>query len=146
MVGGNFIFFVVDEDFLKWAKTLITFVSARVRAFKIPEDAVRLIQEYLDAYDKAFEATQKSNRNIFMMLDKDKLGEKFMVVLELFIKAYVICNPKVSEADKKCMDLSLRDLQDIPIFPPVTSFDRVTPCDFIFNEFDWDNPRYPYPY
>jgi hypothetical protein len=109
-----------DGAFLEWAKTLLTYVNPKLAAFNIPPSVLTPIQTQLTAYETAFKAAQNPNRGKVDVLNKNETKSILESLLRAFIKAYLIYNPAVSDADKESMGLPLHDPTRTPVPPPST--------------------------
>ncbi|MDR0410723.1 MAG: hypothetical protein LBH75_01955 [Treponema sp.] len=109
-----------DGVFLEWAKTLLAYVSPKLMAFNIPQEALTPIQGLFTTYETAFEAAQNPNRGKVDVLNKNEAKEALTQSLRFFIKAYLTYNPAVSDTDKKNMGLPLHDSTRTPVPVPTT--------------------------
>jgi hypothetical protein len=109
-----------DGTFLEWAKNLLTYVNTKLAAFNIPAGATAEIQPLLTAYDTAFQAAQNPNRGKIDVLTKNEAKEALISVLRTFIKAYLMYNPAVTDADKESMGLPVHDTTRTPTPVPST--------------------------
>ncbi|GHU57074.1 hypothetical protein FACS189442_5990 [Spirochaetia bacterium] len=109
-----------DEQFLMWAKNLVTYASPKLAAFNIPSGALAPIQTELTAYETAFTAASDPNRGKVDVLTKDKTRDALKTSLRAFVKAYLAYNPAVSDADKENIGLPLHDGTRTPSPAPTT--------------------------
>jgi hypothetical protein len=103
-----------DGAFWEQANTFISYVSACVRFFGIPQEAVTLIQNQFNAYNRAFEAIQEPFHTIEEISLYNAEKETLRVSLQTFIQAYVTYNPRVSGLDRERMGLPLRSQRGFP--------------------------------
>jgi hypothetical protein len=109
-----------DGVFLEWAKNLVAYVKTKLKDFNIAQTVLTPIQTQLTAYETAFEAAQNPNRGKVDVLNKNETKEDLILSLRTFIKAYLIFNPAVTDADKEKMGLPLHDSTRTPEPAPTT--------------------------
>ncbi|GHT70624.1 hypothetical protein FACS1894110_22430 [Spirochaetia bacterium] len=109
-----------DGAFLEWSKTLVTYAAAHLTAFKVETAALTPIQTLLTAYQTAYDKAEDPNRGKVDVLEKNETRDALKAALRTFIKAYLIYNPDVTDADRENMGLPLHDGTRTPVPPPST--------------------------
>jgi hypothetical protein len=109
-----------DEQFLLWAKTLTAYVQPKLTAFNIPAGALTPIQTKLTAYETAFATASDPNRGKVDVLNKNEARDALKSDIRAFVKAYLVYNPAVTDAEKESMGLPLHDMTRTSAPPPTT--------------------------
>lgn len=121
---------VSDEPFLEWAKNLYAYALVHFAQWSVPGPQTGL-QAPLAAYETAFAAAQNPNRGRVDVLNKNESRDALKKELRIYVKAYLISNPAVTDEDKAAMGLPIhkkgRTPYQIPDTFPVLEVDTGTP-------------------
>jgi hypothetical protein len=109
-----------DEVFLDWAKNLYAYAAAHYSGWDVP-DPKTILKTPLDAYDAAFTAALSPNRGKVDVLAKNEAKKTLKKELRLYVKAYLISNPLVTDEDKLAMGLPVHKTTHTPVPVPKTA-------------------------
>jgi hypothetical protein len=108
-----------DEGFLEFAKNLVSYASLNFSRWNVPSPQTEL-QAPLTAYETAFEAAQNPNRGKVDVLTKNETRDTLKKKLRVYVKAYLINNPAVTDEDKAAMGLPIHKTGKSPVQVPET--------------------------
>jgi hypothetical protein len=110
-----------DEIFLEWARTLYNYALAHFADWGgIPTPATSL-GALLGNYLTALTAAQKPNRGKVDVLAKNQARDALKKAVRIYVKAWLINNPLVTDEDRLAMGLPVYNGTRSPIQPPKTS-------------------------
>jgi hypothetical protein len=108
-----------DEKFLEWSKNLYAYALANFAKWSVPTPQTDL-QAPLTAYEAAFETAQSPNRGKVDVLTKNETRDTLKGKIRVYVKAYLVNNPVVTDEDKAAMDLPVYKKGKSPIQLPQT--------------------------
>jgi hypothetical protein len=108
-----------DKEFLEWSKNLYTYTLAHFSGWSVPSPQTAL-ESRLSAYETAFEAAQNPNRGRVDILAKNETRDALKKDIRVYVKAYLINNPAVTDEDKAAMGLPIYKTGKSPVPPPET--------------------------
>jgi hypothetical protein len=108
-----------DEKFLEWSKNLYAYALANYSRWSVPSPQTEL-ETPLSAYEAAFEAAQNPNRGKVDVLNKNEARDVLKGKIRIYVKAYLINNPAVTDEDKTAMGLPIHKTGKSPIPLPET--------------------------
>jgi hypothetical protein len=108
-----------DEKFLEFSKNLVAYALANFTRWSVPTPQTDL-QPPLTAYEAAFQAAQSPNRGKVDVLTKNEARDALKSKIRVYVKAYLINNPAVTDEDKAAMDLPIYKKGKSPIQLPET--------------------------
>jgi hypothetical protein len=111
---------IKDETFLDWAKNLYTFALNQYSEWNIPSPQVSL-ELLLAAYESALQTALNPNRGKVDVLAKNEAKEALKKEIRIYVKAYLINNPAVSDPDRENMGLPIHKTTHTPISVPTTA-------------------------
>ncbi|MDR2193388.1 MAG: hypothetical protein LBP19_02835 [Treponema sp.] len=97
-----------DEKFRDWSRNLYDYALAHYTGWSVPSPHISL-EALLTAYESAFAAAQNPNRGKLDVLRKNETRNALKKAVRLYVKAYLINNPAVTDEDKVEMGLPLHD-------------------------------------
>jgi hypothetical protein len=119
-----------DEKFLEFSKNLTAYALTNFTRWNVPSPQAE-IQPLFAAYEAAFEAAQNPNRGKVDVLTKNEARNALKGKLRVYVKAYLINNPAVTDEDKAAMDLPIYKKGKSPVQLPGTvpelNVDTATP-------------------
>lgn len=108
-----------DAEFNNWQTNLIDVVSANAESWGIPADTVTAVKAkqttWVGAYAKA---SNKQNRTQADVIAKKDAEEDFSKTLRALVQQWLARNPKISDADRVRMDITVRNNTHTPVPPP----------------------------
>jgi hypothetical protein len=108
-----------DEKFLEWSKNLYAYALDHFAGWSVPSPQTAF-QARLSAYETAFEAAQNPNRGRVDVLNKNETRDALKKEIRLYVKAYLINNPAVTDEDRAAMGLPIHKTGKSPVQPPET--------------------------
>jgi hypothetical protein len=111
---------VKDEEFLDWAKNLYNYAAAHYTGWDVP-DPTAVLKISLDGYEAAFAAALNPNRGKVDVLAKNEAKAALKKKIRLYVKAYLISNPKVTDEDRAAMGLPIHKTTKTPVPVPHTA-------------------------
>jgi hypothetical protein len=108
-----------DEKFLEWSKNLYAYALANFTRWSVPTPQTEL-QALLTAHEAAFEAAKNPNRGKVDILAKNETRDALKKKIRVYVKAYLINNPAVTDEDKAAMGLPIYKTGRSPIQVPET--------------------------
>ncbi|MDR2193524.1 MAG: hypothetical protein LBP19_03520 [Treponema sp.] len=109
-----------DGAFLDWAKNLYAYAFAHYAGWSVPSPQTSL-EALLTAYDAAYTAAQNPNRSKADVLRKNETRKALESAVRVYVKAYLINNPAVTDEDKVAMGLPVYSHTHHPVPVPHTS-------------------------
>ncbi|MDR1898966.1 MAG: hypothetical protein LBQ55_03060 [Treponema sp.] len=110
-----------DEAFLDWARTLYNYALAHFADWGgIPTPATSL-GALLGNYLTAFTTAQKPNRGRVDVLAKNQARDALKKAVRVYVKAWLINNPLVTDEDRLAMGLPVHKTTKTPVVPPRTA-------------------------
>jgi hypothetical protein len=109
-----------DEEFLDWGKNLYAYALAHYAGWDIPSPQVSL-ETLLNAYEAAFHAANSPNRGKVDILHKNQTRNALKKEIRLYVRAYLINNPAVTDEDKTAMGLPIYKTTHTPVPVPSTA-------------------------
>jgi hypothetical protein len=88
-----------DEKFLEWSKNLYAYAVANFSRWSVPSPQTAL-ESRLSAYETTFETAQNPNRGKVDILAKNEARDALKKDIRVYVKAYLINNPAVTDEDK----------------------------------------------
>jgi hypothetical protein len=111
---------VKEEEFLGWAKNLYTYANAHYGLWSVP-DPTAALKTPLDAYEAAFAAVLNPNRGRVDVLAKKDTKKALKKAIRVYVKAYLISNPLVTDEDRAAMGLPIHKTTRTPVPVPRTA-------------------------
>ena len=112
---------LTDADFNVWQFNLIEFLSLNAMNWGVPQEVItslRTLQmRWASAYDKA---SNKQNRTAADVITKDEASEDFVKEIRDTVQQWLARNPKVTDADRARMGITIRNTTHTPVPPPAT--------------------------
>jgi hypothetical protein len=93
-----------DGAFLEWVKNLYAYALTHYTGWSVPSPQTSL-ETPLNAYDGAYTAAQNPNRGKADVLRKNETRKALETAIRVYVKAYLINNPAVTDEDKTAMGL-----------------------------------------
>jgi hypothetical protein len=109
-----------DGAFLEWVKNLYTYVLTYYTSWSIPSPQTSL-ETLLNAYEAAYTTAQNPNRGKADVLHKNKTHKALEAAVRVYVKAYLVNNPAVTDEDKVAMGLPVYSHTHHPVPVPHTS-------------------------
>jgi hypothetical protein len=109
-----------DDQFLDWAKNLYNYALANFARWEVPSPAAPL-GGLLGAYITALAAAKKPNRGRVDVLVKNEAKAALKKAIRIYVKAYLINNPLVTDEDKLAMGLPIHKKTKSPVPVPTTA-------------------------
>jgi hypothetical protein len=109
-----------DERFLDWARNLYNYALAHFEDWGVPTPATT-VGPLVGAYLTAFTAAQKPNRGRVDVLAKNEARDALKKAIRIYVKAWLINNPLVTDEDKLAMGLPIHKKTHSPIPLPPTA-------------------------
>jgi hypothetical protein len=110
---------VKEEAFLDWAKNLYAYAAVHYTAWNVP-DPTAALKTLLDAYEAAFAAALNPNRGRVDVLAKKDAKKALKKAVRVYVKAYLINNPLVTDEDRAAMGLPIHKTTRTPVLVPRT--------------------------
>ncbi len=108
-----------DAEFNIWQINLIDILSENATAWGIPAEVITSLNaaqaRWTAAYDKA---SNKQNRTAADVITKNEAGDDFTKVIRDSVQQWLVRNPKVSDADRVRMDITVRSNSHAPVPAP----------------------------
>jgi hypothetical protein len=134
-----------DSAFLAWTQNLITYATDNAVRMEIDEAHITPLTPLMIAYSVALAKTQEPNRGTVDTKNKNTTRKTLVTAVRAFVNAYVMYNPKVTDADRLAMGLHVRRGGGTPVQPPHTwpdlRIDTGTPQHLIVHYRDPLKPR-----
>jgi hypothetical protein len=111
---------VNDERFLDWTKNLYAYALAHFDGWSVPSPQISL-ETLLNAYEAAFQAVQNPNRGKVDVIRKNETRDALKKEVRLYVRAYLINNPAVTDEDKIAMGLPVYKTTHTPVPIPATA-------------------------
>jgi hypothetical protein len=110
-----------DEVFLEWARNLYNYALAHFADWGgIPSPSAS-VGPLVGAYLTALTAAQKPNRGKVDVLAKNQSRDALKKAIRIYVKAWLINNPLVTDEDKIAMGLPVYKKTKSPVVPPKTA-------------------------
>jgi hypothetical protein len=109
-----------DGAFLEWVKNLYAYTLTHYTGWSVPSPQTSL-ETLLNAYDSAYTAAQNPNRGKADVLKKNETRKALETAVRVYVKAYLINNPAVTDEDKVAMGLPVYSHTHHPVPIPHTS-------------------------
>ena len=111
-----------DAEFHVWQINLIDILSDNATAWGIPEEVITSLKATQTRWTTAYEkASNKQNRTAADVITKNEAGDDFTKEIRDTVQQWLVRNPKVSDADRVRMDITVRTNTHTPV-PPPSSF------------------------
>lgn len=108
-----------DAGFNSWQNELATEVEANANVWGIPADAITELKGYKTPWDTAYtKAEIKSNRTSADVTAKNTALTAYQKFLRVFVTQWLSVNPKVTDADRTRMGLTIRSNSRTPVPAP----------------------------
>jgi hypothetical protein len=107
---------IKDEAFLDWADNLYNYALNHFTSWNIPSPQDQL-GPLLTAYQTAFQTALNLNRDKVDVLAKNALKKE----IRIYVRAYLINNPAVTDEDKTAMGLPVHKTTHTPVSVPTTA-------------------------
>jgi hypothetical protein len=111
---------VNDEKFLDWVKILYAYALLHYTGWSIPSPQ-GILEALLNAYEAAFLSAKSPNRGKVDVLRKNETRDALKKDVRLYVRAYLINNPAVTDEDKIAMGLPIHKTSHTPVAVPVTA-------------------------
>jgi hypothetical protein len=119
-----------DEKFLEWAKNLYNYALANYSKWAVPGPQPEL-HAPLAAYEAAFQSAVNPNRGRVDVLTKNETRDALKGKARVYVKAYLVNNPAVTDEDKAAMGLPVykkgKSRIQLPDTVPELTVDTGTP-------------------
>jgi hypothetical protein len=109
-----------DGPFLGWVKNLYAYALDHYAGWNIPSPQTG-IEPLLNAYDAAYTAAQNPNRGKADVLKKNETRKALESAVRVYVRAYLINNPAVTDEDRVSMGLPVHSHAHHPVPVPRTS-------------------------
>jgi len=111
-----------DAKYNTWQFNLIEILIVNATAWGIPEDVITSLKAAQARWAAAYEiASNKQNRTAADVITKNEAGEEFTSAIRDTVQQWLARNPKVSDADRVRMGITVRSNSHTPVPPPSTS-------------------------
>ena len=108
-----------DADFHLWQVNFVEIVVANATAWGIPADDVATIKTKQTVWTPAFEkASNKQNRTSADVTAKNTAGDDYIKTIRDFTQQWLARNPKVTDADRVRMGVTVRSNSHAATPPP----------------------------
>lgn len=109
-----------DEEFRDWAKNLFTTVLGYYTIWNIPSPQPPM-GSLLAAYELALETALEPNHGKVDVLKKNEAKGALKKQIRIYVKAYLINNPAVSDPERETMGLPVHKTTHAPVNVPTTA-------------------------
>lgn len=108
-----------DAEFDSMQNTLVTQSEQNAVAWGIVPDAITELKSYQTPWTEAYAKTiNKQNRTPTDVMAKKTAGDNYKKAIRLFVAQWLSVNPKVSDADRTLMGITVRKDGHTPIPAP----------------------------
>lgn len=98
-----------DAEYNVWQMNLIKILSENATAWGIPTEVLSALKSNQDSWMSAFDkASNKQNRTSADVTAKNEAGDVFTKAIRDMVQQWLVRNPKVADADRVRMGISLR--------------------------------------
>lgn len=108
-----------DAEFNVWQFNLIQILLDNATAWGIPEEVIASLiaaqARWATAYNKA---SNKQNRTAADVITKNEAGDDFTKAIRDTVQQWLVRNPKVIDADRVRMGITVRSTSHTPVPPP----------------------------
>jgi hypothetical protein len=111
---------IKDEKFLDWADNLYNYALNHFTAWNIPSPQTDY-GPLLTAYRIAFQTALNPNRGKVDVLAKNEAKDALKKEIRIYVRAYLINNPAVTDEDKTAMGLPIHKTTHTPVSVPTTA-------------------------
>jgi hypothetical protein len=108
-----------DEQFRDWAKNLYTTVLGYYTIWDIPSP--QPLGSLLTAYTIALETALEPNHGKVDVLAKNEARDALEKQIRIYVKAYIINNPAVSDPERESLGLPIHKTTHTPVSVPTTA-------------------------
>jgi hypothetical protein len=111
-----------DAEFNVWQFNLIEILLANATTWGIPEDVITSLKAAQARWKTAYDAaSNKQNRTAADVLSKNEASTDFTTVIRDTVQQWLARNPKVDDADRVRMGITVRTSTHTPVPPPSSS-------------------------
>ncbi|MDR1864384.1 MAG: hypothetical protein LBR08_02315 [Bacteroidales bacterium] len=111
-----------DKEFSPWATNLIDVAAPQASLWNIPMHVFPDVMQEKMRWDAAYALTLKpETRNTVTIREKDDARKALKTSLRRIVKAYLIANPEVTDADRDRLGIPIHDTTPSTVPPPAVA-------------------------